>query len=257
MRRRSRCGTVEKRVFFIGTMTLLLTGCSAARQIALFGDSLSWEAQPYYGELAHAAGDVPHTYESYGGTAICDWLTKMTEVEAQHHPKAVQLEFSGNNLTPCMEGYEVYSPQYYEKYRADTMSAIQIFTAGRAHVFLVGAPINRGQQSVPDWQKLNMLYQEIAAADPAHVTYVDAGTAVELPEHVHGHPPVPGTRVVHGPVVDGVHSNVVRSADGGHFCPTEKVNDSGVIGGCPVYSSGAYRYANAMVNALTVEGSRH
>ena len=103
-----------------------------------------------------------------------------------------------------------------------------------------------------------MLYQEIAAADPAHVTYVDAGTAVELPGHTYTDTlPCLEHESCTGPVVDGVHSNVVRSADGGHFCPTEKVNDSGVIGGCPVYSSGAYRYANAMVNALTVKGSRH
>ena len=170
---------------FISTLTLLLNGCSTARtsppQIALFGDSLSWEAQPYYDELAHAAGDVPHTYDTYGGTAICDWLTRMTEVEAQYHPTAVELEFSGNNLTPCMAGYELYSPQYYEKYRADTMSAIRIFTAGGARVFLVGAPITRAQKTVLDWQKLNMQYEEIAADDPAHVTYVDAGTAIELP----------------------------------------------------------------------------
>ena len=55
----------------IGTLTLLLSGCSTTRtsppEIALFGDSLSWEAQPYYDELAHAAGDVPHTYDTYGG----------------------------------------------------------------------------------------------------------------------------------------------------------------------------------------------
>ncbi len=58
-------------------------------------------------------------------------------------------------------------------------------------------------------------------------------------------------------MVDGVHSNVVRSTDGGHFCPTEQGNDSGVIGGCWVYSSGAYRYAMAMVNALTSKASRN
>ena len=64
---------------------------AASTQIALFGDSLAWEAQPYYDELAHAAGDVAHTYDTHGGTAICDWLTKMREVQAQYHPTAVQL----------------------------------------------------------------------------------------------------------------------------------------------------------------------
>ena len=252
---------------FVVALTLVLTGCSnsapeastetstthaVSTQIALFGDSLAWEAQPYYDELARAAGDVVHTYDTHGGTAICDWLTQMRQVQAKYHPTAVQLQFSGNNLTPCMEGYELYSPEYYEKYRADTLSAIEIFVAGGAHVFLIGAPITRAQQSVPDWQRLNMQYEEIAAADPAHVTYVDAGTAVELRGHRYTDTlPCLEHESCTGPVVDGVRSNVVRSTDGVHFCPTEEGDDSGVIGGCSVYSSGAYRYAKAMFEALS------
>jgi hypothetical protein len=33
-------------------------------------------------------------------------------------------------------------------------------------------------------------------------------------------------------------------------CPIEEGKDAGVIGGCSVYSSGAYRYAKAMFEAL-------
>jgi hypothetical protein len=270
MRYRGRHGTFG--LVFVVALTLVLTGCSnsapeastetptthaASTQIALFGDSLAWEAQPYYDELARAAGDVAHTYDSHGGTAICDWLTQMREVQAKYHPTAVQLEFSGNNLTPCMKGYELYSPEYYEKYRADTLSAIEIFTAGGAHVFLIGAPITRAQRSVPDWQRLNMQYEEIAAADPAHVTYVDAGVAIELRGHRYTDTlPCLEHEACTGPVVDGVRSNVVRSTDGVHFCPAEEGNVSGVIGGCSVYSSGAYRYAKAMFEPLAAKSSR-
>jgi hypothetical protein len=242
-------------------MVTLLTACSnsapSTTHIALFGDSLAFEAQPYYVELVHNAGDVAYTYDSYGGTAICDWLTKMREVEATEHPKAVDLEFSGNSLTPCMEGYQD-APQYYEKYRADTLSAIEIFKAGGAHVFLVGAPVTRAGESDPNWQKLNMQYEELAANDPANVTYVDAGTAVELPGHKYTDtlPCLEGESCT-GPVIDGVRSNVVRSPDGAHFCPTKTANDAGVIGGCTVYSSGAYRYAKAMVDALKAKSRRY
>jgi hypothetical protein len=257
---------------FVVALALILSSCSnsapkastetsttlaASTQIALFGDSLAWEAQPYYDDLAHAAGDVAHTYDSHGGTAICDWLTRMREVEAEYHPSAAQLEFSGNNLTPCMKGYGLYSPGYYAKYRADTLSAIKIFAGGGAHVFLIGAPITRAQQLVPDWQRLNSQYEEIAAADPAHVTYVDAGVAVELPGHGYTDTlPCLEHESCTGTIVDGVRSNVVRSADGVHFCPTEQGNDSGVIGGCSVYSSGAYRYAKAIFEALGAKSSR-
>jgi hypothetical protein len=53
-----------------------------------------------------------------------------------------------------------------------------------------------------------------------------------------------------GPVIDGVPSNDVRAPDGAHFCPVESGDQNGVINGCPIYSSGAFRYANAMVEPL-------
>lgn len=252
-----------------GTISIVLAGCSTNTsdssagspkddpQVALFGDSLAAEAQPYWTELTRAAKEVGHTYDSYGGTAICDWLAKMQEVEMQYHPVAVEIEFSGNNLTPCMSGLALYSPQYYAKYEDDTMRAIDIFTAGGAHVLLVGAPITKAQQSVPDWQHLNQQYEQIASAQPAHVSYVDAGTAVEGPGHSYADTlPCLKDEDCTGPIVDGVRSNIVRSSDGTHFCPTEVGDQSGVIGGCAAYSSGAYRYAKAMVDALRAFSSR-
>jgi len=240
-------------------VAVALTGCSsgspqgAPTQVALFGDSLAWEAQPYYDKLLEAAKETAHTYDSFGGTAICDWLTRMREVESQFHPGAVELEFSGNNLSPCMSGHELYSTAYYEKYRADTLAAINIFVPSGAHVYLIGAPITRQQQSVPGWQRLNMQYKEIAEADPEHVTYVDAGTAVERDDHTYTDTlSCLADEPCTGPMVDGVASNVVRSTDGTHFCPTQEGDQAGVVGGCTVYSSGAYRYAKAMAEALAM-----
>jgi hypothetical protein len=242
----------------LAAVSVLFASCttgSTPTEVALFGDSLSWEAQPYYDELIHAGKEIVHTYDSHGGTAICDWFSRMHEVESQLDPKAVELEFSGNNLTPCMEDLELYSQQYYEKYKADTLTAIDIFVSGGAHVYLIGAPITRTQESVPDWQALNMQYAAIASDDPRHVTYVDAGTAVEGPAHAYTETlPCLTHEQCNGPIVNGIASNVVRSADGVHFCPTEVANDAGVIGGCSVYSSGAYRYAAAMVDALHLSG---
>jgi hypothetical protein len=219
-------------------------------QVALFGDSLSWEAQSYYTSLVDATGETALTYDSHGGTAICDWLSRMQEVEAQYHPTVVDIQFSGNALTPCMQGYQPSTPAYYEKYRADTQAALDIFVPSGAHVYLVGAPIT--QSAGPGWERLNKQYADAAQSDPQHVSYVDAGTAVEGPGHTF-------TKTLSclpvepclGPSVDGVPSNTVRSPDGVHFCPEENGDESGVIGGCPVYSSGAYRYADAMVIAMS------
>jgi hypothetical protein len=219
----------------------------------LFGDSLSFEAQPYYTPLIEASGQTVLTYDSFGGTAICDFLPKMSEVEGTHHPLAVELEFSGNALSPCMKGFTAGTQAYYDKFRADTKAAIKIFLPAGAHVYLIGAPIAKSQQSDPNWDQLNRQYAEIAATDPLHVTYVDAGAAVEGPGHtfVETLPCLP-VEPCTGLAVAGEPSNVVRSPDGAHFCPVKTANKEGEIPGCPVYSSGAFRYAFAMVGALAI-----
>jgi hypothetical protein len=244
-------------VVTIAALSLFAVSCTSRGNpphIAQFGDSLAWEAEGYYTWLIRASRETALTYDSQGGTAICDWLPRMREIEAAHHPSEVQLMFSGNALTQCMRGYPFGSQAYYDKYRADTQAAINIFVppgAAPAHVFLIGAPITRSQQSNPDWDRLNRQYADIAAADAPNVTYVDAGTAVEGPGHTYAHTlPCLGVEPCTGPNVDGVASNIVRSPDGTHFCPDKSGAANGVVDRCPVYSSGAFRFAAAMVDPL-------
>jgi len=217
-------------------------------RVAVYGDSLSQQAQPYFRRLM-AAEDTSNTtyYSSHGGTALCDWLGRMRTMAKTTHFEAVMLEFSGNALTRCMAKVRYYTPAYYAKYRADTMAAIGIWVPTGAHVFLVGAPVTRKQQeSVPDWDALNRQYAQIAAADPRHVTFVDAGLAVEGPGGTYTRTlPCYIGEPCTGPVVDGVRSNIVRSADGVHFCPVAEVRES-----CRAYAAGAFRFAAAMVHGL-------
>lgn len=236
------------------TTTISARDLTYPPKVALFGDSLAWEAEAYYTGMVKVTGATALAYNSHGGTAICDWLAKMQEVATKHQPTAAQLEFSGNALTQCMKGYVYGTEQYYEKYRADTEAAIAIFVAVGTHVYLVGAPINRGYEaSNPTWDRLNHQYAAIAAADPAHVTYIDAGVVVEGPDHTFTETlPCLAVEPCAGPVVDGVPSNTVRAPDGTHFCPVLEGDDNGVIGRCPVYSSGAFRYAYAMFVPLGV-----
>ena len=232
------------------TCVVTPTVLSYPPHVALFGDSLSSEAEPYYFSLVRSTGRTAiDVYASYGGSAICDWLTKMRSVAATYRLNAVELQFSGNALSACMGGLQPPDPGYYDKYQADAATAVGIFVARGVRVYLVGAPITRAQQQGdPGWQALNQIYLQLAAADPAHVTFVDAGTAVELPGHTYTDTlPCLVVEPCTGRVVDGVRSNVVRSPDGVHFCPVARRGTS-----CPVYSSGAYRYAAAMAGALAV-----
>jgi hypothetical protein len=223
-------------------------------QIALFGDSLAWEAQPYFDKLVEVTGQSVLNYQSAGGTAVCDWFDEMHVVADDYEPKAVELEFSGNALTPCMAGFVPGTDAYYAKYRDDLETAAAIFAPTGARLYLVSAPINRGQaESDPHWDRLNQLYAAVAAALPSHVTFVDAGRAVEGPDHTYTDTlPCLPVEPCDGPIVEGVAMNVVRAPDGGHFCPVHSANEDGVIEGCPVYSSGAFRYAYAMFSGIGV-----
>jgi hypothetical protein len=222
-------------------------------EVALFGDSLAWEAEPYYQKLLEATGKAAHYYDSKGGTAICDYLQTMRALVAKMDIEAVQLAFSGNALTPCIKAYPFGTQAYLDKYRADALAAVDIFKPDGTHVFLVGPPITRDayEKQDPNAKAISGIYADIAAANPAHVTYVDAGAAAEGPDG--GYTQTLPCLVVEpctGPVVGRVPSNVVRSPDGVHFCPDESGDENGAVNGCKVYSSGAYRYANAMLEAL-------
>jgi hypothetical protein len=221
-------------------------------RVAVFGDSLAFEAEPYYMAFMRRIADTGVTYDSFGGTAICDWLSIMRGVESRSHPRAVELEFSGNALTPCMKGLARPERDYYAKYRADTEAAIKIFVSGGAHVYLIGAPITRAESSSgANWNALNEQYAAIAAADPLQVTFVDAGRVVEGPGPTYVQTlPCLLKEPCTGPVVNGIRVDTVRAPDGVHFCPVTSGNHRGVIRRCAVYSSGAYRYARAMAEAL-------
>ena len=206
-------------------------------QVDLFGDSLGYQAEPYLDMFLAQTHDYAVSNYTYGGTATCDWLSTMA-VAAADRPQAALLVFSGNALTPCMDGVSLRSPQYYDLYTIYTKQAIGIFSAVGAHVFLVGTPVD--ESSVAGWDHLDDIYRQLAQANPLTVTFVDAGTSVEaaaggftwaLPcmsiEPSCGH--------------DG--TNVVRSPDGIHFCPDGTPANRGVTAPCDEYSSGAFRFA--------------
>ncbi len=160
-------------------------------------------------------------------------------------PRAVVLEFSGNDSTPCISGSPMYSKAYYQRYAANTVHAINLFTAIGAHVFLVGYPptfVDVAKQ-VAQWNDLNVIYDMLAARYPGKVTYVNAQESVELDGKFTW--TLPCTR-------DAAHcgesgSNVVRAEDGQHFCPLPSKTN---LASCRTYSSGSARYGGAIAAAV-------
>jgi hypothetical protein len=213
--------------------------------VDLFGDSLGYQAQPYLDMFFADAGNYSVSNYTFGGTATCDWLSQMAAATVAH-PQAAVMVFSGNAFTPCMDEVALRSSQYYSLYTSDTEQAIRMFGAVGTHVFLVGTPID--ESSVAGWDRLDDIYRQLAQAHPRTVTYVDAGAAVESSSGGFAWQlPCMSIEPSCGP--NG--TNIVRSPDGIHFCPDSGPAAAGVIGPCDDYSPGAFRFALAIVRAVT------
>ena len=216
--------------------------------VALFGDSLAYQAAPYFDTLVEAGGRANVRDFVFGGTAVCDWLPEMRKV-AQSRPQVVVMEFAGNTFTPCMGGCPAGSSSAISRYCVDMSEAIHLFLAVGTRVFLEGSPIDYTEWATHDrhWIDLNRAFSSLATRYPGRVTYVDAGGAVEGPGQSFSWTlPCLSFEPCTGPIVSGVHTNVVRSPDGVHFCPIESRHAQGRVARCDVYSSGAFRFAMAM-----------
>lgn len=214
----------------------------ARPSVVLYGDSLAWEAQDAFVQALSVRPDLEVTVRTFGGTAICDWLDQMADDAATFAPGMVVVEFSGNSFTSCMhadDGMPLPDAAVTERYAADAEAAIATFAPIGTQVVFAGAPPSMDSRL----GRLNDLYRQIALRHDG-VRYTDAGASVVAED-------ASFTVVLpcldDEPCVGGLDGqNVVRAADGIHFCPAGGEADLGVTGTCPVWSSGAHRYGRAL-----------
>jgi len=207
----------------------------------LVGDSLAEEAAPYLQRLLGGKAFVP---QFFAGTAPCDWLGK--DLQATE-TSIVVISFTGNSRTPCMSdgaGGYLHGQALVDKYRADIGALIAEARSAGAHALLVGQPTRASVVAGNDEvQGINHVYTDLA--DASGISFVDAGAAVETADGSYAErlACLPGEAEC---AASG--SNDMRNDDGLHFCPGPPTP-----GPCPVYSSGAFRFASAIavaVNAL-------
>ena len=219
--------------------------------VILYGDSLAWEAQDSFRQALRIAGIREVSTETFGGTAICDWLPQMRRDAIIVHPRVVVVEFSGNAFTPCMrdsDGRPLSGPTYMARYRQDAATVLGIFHAVGTIVYLAGAPISRQAELTHSGGPLNQLYAALAATNLG-VRYVDAGqTVLNHGRWTERLPCLPDEPCDRRPGSN--RQNVVRAPDGAHFCPVGGAAARGVTGLCPVWSSGAYRYGLALATPV-------
>lgn len=202
------------------------------------GDSLAEQAAQYLEPLVQPKTLVP---QFFGGTAACDWLGRDLQITSE---SIVVISLTGNSMSPCMSdgaGGPLQGQAAVDKYRTDITALIAEARTAGARVLLVGQPVHAdtvlGNDVVAG---LNKLYSDLA--DQPDVAFVDAGAAVENSD---------GTFAGSLPCLaneaqcDPSGTNVIRSDDGLHFCP-----GSPPPGPCTAYSSGAFRFADAIAQAV-------
>jgi hypothetical protein len=222
------------------------------RRVLLYGDSLAWEAQDSFRAALADTGIGEVLTETFGGTALCDWLSQMRSDQRQLHPDAVVVEFSGNAFTPCMKGPNgapLSGDALIDRYADDARTVLQIFGPDATLVYFASAPISfRAEQtgdSAP--RRLHDAYASVAAFSGWWARFIDAGSAVEDRGHWTSTLPCLADEPCDGGLASsGQAVNVVRAPDGIHFCPGAPGAVDGVTGTCPVWSSGAHRYGIAM-----------
>jgi hypothetical protein len=210
------------------------------------------------------------------GSALCDWVypgmrtvgdgviqgTSRGPILNLHRsrvPRVVILEFHGDDFTPCISNTPFNESAYLANYALNLRAAIDhLLAIGTQKVIVDEGPPSQStlQSSSPD--RLLQEYRGIVARYPAaRVSYASAADDSVLTSAGRYAQTLPclaieATDGVCSNIdVGGLRSNVVRSPDGTHFCPSTSGNAVGQVPGlCLDYSSGAYRYALALAKIV-------
>lgn len=210
-------------------------GSAADRpRVLLWGDSLAWESQEVFVRAARAEG-ADARVRTFGGTALCDWLTDIDRQTREWAPTTAVLAFSGNAATPCMRGRDLMAA-----YRADATTAASRLAAAGTHVVFAVAPPRRDQPVSADGAtELEHVWRQVVASVGAG-SVTRAGLAVTAAGRWTDRLPCRAGELCRP---DG--TVVVRGPDGVHFCPIALPAATA----CPVFAAGAVRYGTSLAAA--------
>ncbi len=181
--------------------------------VLVYGDSLIEQATPYL--------QSSDQIRAFGGTALCDWVDKMARAATVEQPSMMVVEFVGNDLTPCMQGYQT-PDQVRAKYEADMARLKQLVNAP---ILWVGPPAFRDRAPAA----LGLYSSEQRFVDAGDAVLADGAYTDTLP-----------CLADEGQIQGCVNGRIrVRASDGAHFA----TSGSG-------YSAGGRRFADAIDSAI-------
>jgi hypothetical protein len=235
-------------VLVLVAMAAIIPGaCSTTpARVTLYGDSLGVESKDELADQLRGAATL--TASVQGGAALCDVFAGMKVDLERRKPNVALLQFSGNNITDCTRGPDgtfLQGDELVAKYANDATLAVAMLREHDVTVYLVGSPITAQSTMAA---RINAEYQRIAdqwEAQGSGVSYIDAGATVLTPD---GRFTPQLSCLDTETAADGCTNGhiIVRAPDGLHFCPTV----SGGTQPCPVYSSGAHRFAGGMAGPV-------
>jgi hypothetical protein len=243
--RRTALGAAVLVVLIVLAVAVVRKRDGGPTRVALFGDSLTAQAQPYVTKMFAASPRYDARVLSLAGTAICDWFGNISRVRDSFHPQVVAFQFVGNDIFKCMrnpDGSKLSNAAYLARWERDTRHAIALF-GPTVKIVLIGPPA----METPDDRVYN-IFRRLPKQYP-NVSFVDGDPMVSPHRRFVKTLPCLEGEPCTGPVVGNLRTNVVRAADGVHFCPVVAAPGQP----CAVYASGAYRFAITEFTGITGE----
>jgi hypothetical protein len=249
-------GVVIAALVAVGVVLLQLPAQGTVSHVALaYGDSLTYETTPTVAARFASKPSWRVTVRAYPYVALCDmvgWL--QADLVSGARPTIITVETHGGDSTPCMDepdGTQIVrdSPDYYAHYRADFDAFFAAATSIGARVVVFATP--------PDKAATSQIEQNTLTA----IATTEAGLFHGVSISKAGRTALGGNRwrqtercVAIETAAMGCDTTtdqiIVRAPDTVHFCPTGYADLNALLAGCPIYSSGAYRYGRALASAI-------
>ncbi len=224
--------------------------------VGYYGDSFGFEASEHAHHLLDTGGRLRAVGASFHGVAVCDLLPTMRSDAARHEIFGAILMFSGTAFTPCMArpgGGPLRGNAALRKFEADLTEAVVLFSAEGARVYLGTVPESRLQAATDDtWSaRVRRIVARVADKYP-RAELVDSAASVlnAKGEYTDALPCLEFEPCIFG------KRNLVRESTGVHFCTSGFSAVPVGIDTCPVWSSGAFRFAAALTAPVIEDAQR-
>ncbi len=254
---------IDPRKIFDAERRLATPDTPARYTVGFYGDSFAHSAAEHVNHFLWTGGRLEVVGGVIPGAAICDYLPQIARDTQQHDMFAAILVFSANSFTSCMakpNGRPLQGRAAIKKFTRDLRKAVKILEAAGVKVYLGTIPESRGEVlgAKNFHRSINRKLRRVAAKHPNTIV-VDAAAAVldENGDYTETLPCLPNEPCTGGSDDDGNPVNLVRQPDGTHFCsggygPGIEV----AIETCPVWSSGAFRYAGALTGPVVADAQQ-